>query len=370
MRILCVDVGTGTQDILLFDSERELENCVQLVLPSPTAILAGRIRRETALGHAVLLDGYMMGGGPSQWAAEAHLAAGYLLYATPRAARTFNDDLEEVSAMGVRLVGDDEGRRLVGVTRLTCRDFYYDEIIQTLARFDAPTEFDALAIAVFDHGNAPPGYSDRRFRFDYLARTIADHDQLANFSYRTGYVPPDLTRLQAVADSLPRTLRGLPTLLMDTGPAAALGMLDDPLVQQAAQSAPGALLLNVGNFHTLAFMMSEGHILGLFEHHTGEIEGMKLAVYLSRLAAGSLTNAEVFNSKGHGALCLRPAPVGELPPLCAATGPRRAMMAGNWTNLYFAVPHGAMMMTGCYGLLRAYAYRYPDAAEAIAARLG
>ena len=37
MQILTVDIGTGTQDILLFDSERTPENCLKLVMPSPTA---------------------------------------------------------------------------------------------------------------------------------------------------------------------------------------------------------------------------------------------------------------------------------------------------------------------------------------------
>jgi hypothetical protein len=37
---------------------------------------------------------------------------------------------------------------------------------------------------------------------------------------------------------------------------------------------------------------------------------------------------------------------------------------------YFAVPHGDMMLAGCYGLLRAYAASYPDAAEEIERALG
>jgi hypothetical protein len=31
MQILTVDIGTGTQDILLFDTERTPENCLKLV---------------------------------------------------------------------------------------------------------------------------------------------------------------------------------------------------------------------------------------------------------------------------------------------------------------------------------------------------
>ena len=36
MRILAIDVGTGTQDILLFDSSQPIENAFQLIMPSPT----------------------------------------------------------------------------------------------------------------------------------------------------------------------------------------------------------------------------------------------------------------------------------------------------------------------------------------------
>jgi hypothetical protein len=44
-----------------------------------------------------------------------------------------------------------------------------------------------------------------------------------------------------------------------------------------------------------------------------------------------------------------------------------------WTDTgihpYFAVPHGDMMLAGCFGLLRAYAANYPEAAEEIEAAL-
>jgi hypothetical protein len=44
MRIRAVDIGTGTQDILLWDTEGQVENSPKMVVPSPTAIAARRIR--------------------------------------------------------------------------------------------------------------------------------------------------------------------------------------------------------------------------------------------------------------------------------------------------------------------------------------
>src|SRR5919202_4844053 len=114
MRILAVDIGTGTQDILLFDSEQELENSVKMVMPSPTLVVADTIRRATATGRPVVLRGVTMGGGPSHWAAMDHLKAGYPVYATAAAAQTFDDDLEAIASMGISLIGEDEAGGVPG----------------------------------------------------------------------------------------------------------------------------------------------------------------------------------------------------------------------------------------------------------------
>ena len=61
MKILCVDVGTGTQDILVFDTTTEVENCLQLVMPSPTVLVARQIRDATARAEPIFLTGTIMG---------------------------------------------------------------------------------------------------------------------------------------------------------------------------------------------------------------------------------------------------------------------------------------------------------------------
>ena len=47
-RILAVDIGAGTQDILLYEEGIPIENCVKLVLPSATSLVAGKISGATA----------------------------------------------------------------------------------------------------------------------------------------------------------------------------------------------------------------------------------------------------------------------------------------------------------------------------------
>jgi len=299
MLILAVDIGTGTQDILLFDSQREVENCLKMVMPSPTVRLADAIRIATRRGDDVLLAGLLMGGGPCAWAVEDHLKAGYRVYATPSAACTFNDDLEAVAEMGITLVGDGEAKALDGdLVRLHMADFDYRAIAQAFARFDVnlDRDLDGLAIAVFDHGNAPPGVSDRLFRFEYLAERIQAENRLSAFAFLSEDVPSIMTRMQAVVASVPRD--DIPVLLMDTAPAAVLGALQDPSVG----TRRAAIVANVGNFHCLAFRLGEDGIEGVFEHHTGEISVEQLEAFLDRLAEGSLTHAQIFDSNGHGAV--------------------------------------------------------------------
>ena len=357
MQILAVDIGTGTQDILLFDSERVPENCLKLVMPSPTLLIRGQVQRATAARLPLLITGVIMGGGPCSWAVEDHRRAGLRVLATPDAARTFNDDLDRVEReMGVEIVSAEVSREL-----LACRDYVHVEfrdldyyaIRGAFAAFGVELRPDALALAVFDHGAAPPDVSDRQFRMDYLCDRLSADRRLSALAFRSGDVPEIMTRLRALADTA-TTQSGLPVIVMDTAPAAVLGALDDPRVG----GHPHPIVVNVGNFHTLAFQFRDGQFVRLFEHHTGELTPERLSGWLRALAAGSIRHEAVFQDKGHGAMCLdeAAAPL----DLVALVGPRRAMLAGAGLPIYAAVPHGDQMLVGCFGLLRACADLEPD----------
>ncbi len=358
MRILAVDVGTGTQDVLLFDTSQEPENALKMVMPSPTTLLAGRIRAATSAGEDLLLTGVTMGGGPCAWATEEHLKAGRRVFATPDAARTFNDDLDEVVAMGVEVVGEEQAARLGGVSRLEMRDLDYEALAAAFRAFDVDLDtVDVLALAVFDHGAAPPGVSDRLFRFGYLAERIGEGRGLAGFAFPAGDIPPSMTRLQALASSAPP---GRPVVVMDTAPAAVLGALEDHVVR----SRPEAVVVNVGNMHTLAFHLRGGEIAGLLEHHTGLLDREKIESLLAELAWGTISHDNVFAGHGHGALVLDSSPAAL--DFVAVTGPRRSLLAGSPRLIpYLAVPHGDMMMAGCWGLVRACARVLPWTGDAI-----
>lgn len=376
VRVLAVDIGTGTQDILLFESDRTIENCLQLVMPSPTVIVAERIARATAEERPVLLTGRTMGGGPSAWAARDHAQAGFLCYATPDAARTLDDDLTAVEALGLQVVDDATAQRLAETHRdqlvhIELRDFDIAAIRSAFTAFGVDPDVDVLAVAAFDHGAAPPGYSDRRFRFDYIERAVRGRPEPLAFAYAAADLPADLTRLQAVAEdaaSYGLAEPGPMVVLMDTGAAAVAGALEDTNVQAQEQ----CLVANIGNFHTLAFHLRRGRILSLFEHHTGLLDRPKLEGYLRDLASGTLENKRIFDDSGHGALTLTkpdPADGGETPFL-AVTGPRRELLRGSTLHPYEAVPHGDMMLAGCFGLLRAVAAVHTELAPAVEQVMG
>jgi uncharacterized protein (DUF1786 family) len=373
MKILTIDVGTGTQDIFLFDSRLDIENGFKLIVPSPTMIVHRRLKEATRRGEAVLLTGVTMGGGPSQWAAEAHARAGLPVYATPEAARTFNDDLARVAEIGVIVISEDEATELPDtVERLELRDFDFAAVASAFGEFGvALDDLEAVAVAVFDHGNAPPEISDRQFRFDYLDEHIRAHNRLSAFAFKSEEVPAIMTRLAAVVhsarhDAAP-VLGDIPLIVMDTAPAAVLGATFDPRVRARER----VLIANVGNFHTLAFRLGPTGIEGVFEHHTGLLDLPGLEDLLRALADGSLTHEQVFGHHGHGALIYHDEPLsleeGDLGVV--VTGPRRELMRASSLRPYFAVPFGDMMITGCFGLLAATADVLPELTEPIRASL-
>jgi uncharacterized protein (DUF1786 family) len=372
MRILTVDIGTGTQDILLFDSSVQPENCYKLVLPSPTQIYARQIRQATTQRRVVVLSGVLMGGGPVSWTLGDHLQADLPVYATPDAARTLDDDLARVQVMGVHLIADPREVSDDAALCLELRDLHLAAIATALAAFGLDPQWDGLAVAVLDHGAAPPGISDRLFRFEHIRKVV----NLANgpepspglehwpvgllaFAYRREELPDYLTRLRSVAACAP----GVPLVLMDTGAAAALGTLEDPAVRRHND----LLLVNCGNMHTLAVHLIDSRLVGLLEHHTGFLTTETLDDLLERLVAGTLTNEEVFNAGGHGAYLAAGTTslAGITRPYLAVTGPRRGLLRGSRLSPYFAVPHGDMMLAGCYGLVRACAAKLPAWREEI-----
>jgi len=333
-RVLAIDIGAGTMDVLLHDPTQPMENAVQLVLPSATAITGRRIEAARAAGKDVFLHGNLMGGYHTTNAVWRHLEAGLQVYATARAAGTVHDDLELLRRKGVRIT-DSPPR---GAVAIELHDVLLEPLHDALAAYDV-TLPRTVAIAAQDHGFSP-GASNRLFRFEHWRRYLRPGATLREHVWREP--PAYMTRLLAIQQDVPGAI------VADTGPVAVLGALEDERVTTAAGT--GACIVNVGNQHVLGLLVRGEELFGVMEHHTESMDTAKLERLVTRLVAGTITHEEVFDDDGHGALVLDG--YRELKPFSfvAVTGPNRAMAkALGW---YFAAPHGAMMLSGCFGLVR------------------
>ena len=151
-----------------------------------------------------------------------------------------------------------------------------------------------------------------------------------------------MTRLLAIQRDAPSAI------VADTGPVAVLGALEDERVATAAET--GACIVNLGNQHVLGLLVRGETLFGVMEHHTEAVDTAKVERLVQRLIAGTIAHDEVFADDGHGALVLDD--YRELRPFTfvAVTGPNRRLAKPlGW---YEAAPHGAMMLSGCFGLVR------------------
>ena len=349
MQILCLDIGSTTQDILLFDTNQLVENAVQLILPSPTILVAKRIEAATTRGDTIILTGDTMGGGASTSAIRRHLESGLEVYATENAARSFRDNLEEVASWGIQLISTDEVTKFKSGTIIQLADVELERLEHALSNWNIALHPDVIAVAVLDHGVAPPGESDRLWRFKYLEQLLQANNTLEAFMFSEKEIPRYFTRMQAVV----RTIRGnAPVVIMDTGAAAVLGSSFDPIVA----SHNDRLAVNIGNSHTLAFNLFGSRVLGLFEHHTSLLSQARLENLLLGTIAGNLKGQDIREEGGHGSLIIEKG----VEPFITVTGPRRSLLEHSKLNPYLAAPFGSMMLTGCFGLLKAAAIKLPQ----------
>jgi uncharacterized protein (DUF1786 family) len=334
--ILALDIGGGTQDLLVWTEGEAMENAVQCVLPSPTVMVARKIGQATQRRQTVFLTGTLMGGGASSQAVRDHLKADLLVYAQPKTAMTIRDNLEQVTQMGVRIT-EEPPPEAVSI----CMGDIQEKALATLFDSFGLVLPENRLVAVQDHGFSPDG-SNRRFRFMHWENFLNSGQVLESLLYRN--IPEHWTRMKAVQEIWPLAQ------IMDTGPAAVLGALEDEKIRDL--DVPCLLIVNIGNEHTLAAWLVQGRIQGIYEHHTVFLNQEKLLNHLQGFISGHLTNDQILQDMGHG--CLNMAPRDIPFPLVLVTGPRRAMLSQ--TQATMAVPYGNMMLSGCFGLLRAFRF--------------
>ena len=163
MKILAIDVGTGTKDILLYDSEKEIENSMKLVIPSPHLTIGQMI---SYCESDIYFDGVIMGGGKIKERCLEHMEKGYKVVFEDLAARTIRDNIEQVKSYGFEVVDEDayeKDSKYSNYSKISLKDVDVNHLIDIFSSFDLDLKVDELIVAVQDHGYSED-MGDRDFR--------------------------------------------------------------------------------------------------------------------------------------------------------------------------------------------------------------
>jgi uncharacterized protein (DUF1786 family) len=182
-----------------------------------------------------------------------------------------------------------------------------------------------------------------------MREVLKENPKLENLAFKAEDIQPFFVRMKSAAQASVRQLPRAQVLLMDTSPNALLGCLEDQSVKKSRTS----LIVNMGNGHTIAAIISEGNIVGVIEHHTLMLNPEKIERFLINFSDGKLTDEEVFEDNGHGLFYLSQPPGFSNIEMVAATGPNRNMLSKTTLPVHFAAPAGDVMMTGPVGLVKA-----------------
>ena len=335
--VLAIDVGSGTQDILVWQQGINPENCPKMILPSATTILAALIARATHKGDDIFLSGRTMGGGPCSRAIRNHLLAGLKVFALREPALTFHDDLKKVEGMGIQIVDHKPDRG--SLTELEMGDIHLGAIHRALGLFHVAIP-EIVAVSVQDHGFSPTK-SNRAFRFRQWTDLLRSGNGLESLLY---HPPPEhLNRMTAISKKVPGAW------VMDTCASAILGALQDRWA--ISRREEGVTIVNIGNEHTVVALVKAQKIWGIYEHHTSLLDPEKLTDHLDRFRKENLTNQEIFEGMGHGCRVISGAREASPFKHLIITGPNRERFLS--LNGHMAAPFGDMMLSGCFGLVEA-----------------
>ncbi len=350
MRILALDIGAGTEDILLYDDRKKsTENCIKMVLPCASQVFAAKVRTATRSCQDLFVEGDIIGGGAFTAALRNHIEKGLRVVMTENAAYTVRNDLNEVQELGIEITRENQPKDFEGEI-LTLEEIKLAQLEAFLVDVnESLSNVDIVALAVQDHGVSPKGISNRKFRIHTMKKLLERNPRPESLAFWEDEVPSRFLRMKSAVRSSKRQLPKAKVLVMDTSPAAIFGCLEDPAVKERDR----VLTINVGNGHTMVAIMTRGRIVGLIEHHTGCLDAQKLERIVVDFANGKLSDEEVFKDNGHGLIFLTQPPGFSRIDKIVATGPNREVLANTTFSVQFAAPAGDVMMTGPMGLVEA-----------------
>lgn len=339
--ILCLDIGEETQDVLVCLPDCEPAEWPQFELPSPARCVAEHIRGLSVAQGPVHISGKNVEGWIEVDCAEevrkalqAHIQSGGVVTLAPQAAVVLH--MERDIVPGMRLAFADNcppGSQEIeaGAVELS--------FLQTALRDFGCVMPQTIAVAAWDHGEISSKSHNARMSMwrEFLSR---DHGALSALVHGAGTLPRSLARLHAI-----QACTGGP--VADSGAVALLGALCLPEVEQRSWRE-GITVLYVNRQHTLAFLLYQGRVWGVYEQHTRQLTLKSLQMDLDEFRLGWLPDEVVRGAGGHGCALL------ELPP--EAEGFRPTFVFGPHADVFPGLgkrihPGGSMAKAGVYGLV-------------------
>jgi len=343
-KLLVLDIGAGTMDVLYYDTESGLH--YKAVAKSPVLHLAERVKE---LPGDLLVTGTEMGGGAlSQVLIQR--AQEYQVLITASSAATIHHDMGKVQSRGIVIIEQAEAERLSRDPKysvMTLGDVDPERLKHIVKGLGIPFSFDVIGICAQDHGIPPEGTSHIDYRHTIFKAGLDKNPFPHALLYQYNEVPATFNRLTSIAKSAAL----LPTeevYVMDSGMAAILGATMD----HQASLREKVLILDVATSHTVGAALVGGEIAGFFEYHTKDISPQRLESLLVSLADGELEHTQILREGGHGAY-IREGFGFQATEIIVATGPKRRLLANSRLPIHFGAPLGDNMMTGTVGVLEA-----------------
>ncbi|MHA1714384.1 MAG: DUF1786 family protein [Promethearchaeota archaeon] len=352
MKIIALDIGFGTEDILIYDSKkRSMESMNKMVVDSPSMRYARIIRNSIGHHDTIFIYGKTIGGGAIVAAIKDAIANHMTVIMTETAAKTIRNNLEIARKLGVKVIPDTESddysnRR--NLLELELKEINRLELMKFFNIFNINIDdLSAIAVAVQDHGVPDINVSQRKFRFEHFRQILSKGGRAVDFTMRLDEIPKNFERMTAIRETLKEEFPNIDGIIMDTSPATLFGLACDSTL-----NLPDEFLgVNVGNGHTLAGIFRVDRLIAIFEMHTGHLNNIDITTVLSRFTEGKLTFKEIYEAGGHGTY-YQEMPYTKINE-CHVIGPNRFLLQDVGINLRFPAPMGDVMMSGPLTLVTA-----------------
>lgn len=335
--VLCLDIGSGTQEAVLARPGFDVENWPCFVLPSPAMSISQRLRELALLKKDVWLCGQVMGTGFMP-AVTGLLNAGRRVYAQGRIRQALSASSSAAEAGGI----EESSSRPAGAVPVHLADYSAQGWVTLLRCAGLPMPHLVLACARDD--GAGQGDDASCARMDAFSKWLSTNADPV--SWLSADAPQNMPRLCALQEAT-----GGP--VADSAIAAIIGAMTDKNVRTRSLRQ-GVTFVSVGNEHIVAALLYRGQVHGIYEHHTACRTREELLADLAEFRRCFLPVEAVQASGGHGTAYA---------PLCEeaggyeptfVSGSKRALLAGYGQEL---APFGAMKLAGPLGLLYGYSAR-------------